>query len=147
MGESIEAHFRKLEHMYAGAPINAFFQPALHVAEGTAEVTLSLQPEFHHAAGAAHGSVYFKALDDAAFFAVNSLVQDAFVLTVSFNLYLLRPVRVGVLRAVGSVVYASKNLFVAEANLHNAEGELVARGSGTFMRSRISLSEELGYQL
>jgi acyl-coenzyme A thioesterase PaaI-like protein len=35
----------------------------------------------HHSIHAVHGSVYFKALDDAAFFAVNSLVEDVFVLT------------------------------------------------------------------
>jgi acyl-coenzyme A thioesterase PaaI-like protein len=41
------------------------------------------------------GSVYFKMLDDAAFFAVNSIVEDVFVYTVSLNVQLLRPVASG----------------------------------------------------
>jgi hypothetical protein len=39
-------------------------------------VTGLVRPDFFHAAHAVHGSVYFKALDDAAFFAVASLVQE-----------------------------------------------------------------------
>src|SRR4051812_23261804 len=81
-------HYRRLERMYAVAPINRFFEPVLHVTEGRAEISVPVKPEFFHAARAIHGSVYFKALDDAAFFAANSLVTDVFVLTVSFNLHI-----------------------------------------------------------
>lgn len=42
-----------------------------------------------------HGPVYFRALDDAGFFAVNSLVEDVFVLTASFNVNLFRPMKSG----------------------------------------------------
>jgi acyl-coenzyme A thioesterase PaaI-like protein len=90
-------HFRRLERMYASAPINAYFAPHLTVSEGRAEVSIPVRPEFFHAAHAVHGSVYFKALDDAAFFAVNSLVNDVFVLTVTYNVYLTRPVTSGVM--------------------------------------------------
>lgn len=147
MNESTEAHWRKLENMYASAPINAFYRPTLRVSSGTAEIVQAIRPEMYHAAGAAHGSVYFKALDDAAFFAVNSLVDDVFVLTVSFNIYLLRPIRSGSVRAVGRVVNAAKNLFVAEAELMDEAGTVAGRGSGTFLRSTIPLSENLGYRL
>ena len=34
-----------------------------------------------HTAGAAHGTLFFKMLDDAAFYAANSLVTDRFLLT------------------------------------------------------------------
>ena len=34
-----------------------------------------------HAAGAGHGTIYFKMLDDAAFYAANSMVEEQFVLT------------------------------------------------------------------
>ena len=72
-------HFRKLERMYHAAPINQFYRPVLTVGEGSAELEIPIRPEFFHAAAAVHGSVYFKALDDAAFFAVNSLVTEVFV--------------------------------------------------------------------
>ena len=131
--------------MYAAAPINNYFAPAMHVSEGRAEVIIKVRPDFFHAAHAVHGVVYFKLLDDAAFFAVNSLVRDVFVLTVSFNIYMTRPVSAGELKATGRVVHRSRRLFIAESELMNGEGQEVARGSGVFMRSTIALSPELGY--
>jgi uncharacterized protein (TIGR00369 family) len=140
-----EEHYRKLERLYHGAPINGYFRPRLVVAEGRAEVVIPVRPEFFHAAGAVHGSVYFKALDDAAFFAANSLVEDVFVLTASFNLYLTRPVAEGEMRAVGRVVHRSLRLILAESELADGRGRPVARGSGSFMRSDIRLGPEVGY--
>ncbi len=140
-----EEHFRKLERMYHGAPINAYFQPTLRVSNGAAELQIPVKPEFFHAAHAVHGSVYFKALDDAAFFAVNSLVTDVFVLTASYNIYLTRPVTEGILRASGRVVHRSRSLFLAEAELFDGEQRQVARGSGSFMRSTIALTPAVGY--
>lgn len=138
-------HYRKLERMYLSAPINAYYAPAISIAEGCAEVAIAVRPEFFHAAGAVHGSVYFKLLDDAAFFAANSLVDDFFLVTVSFNLYLTRPVWEGQMRATGHVVHRSQRLFIAEAELTDADGRHVGRGSGTFMRSNIALASVPGY--
>jgi uncharacterized protein (TIGR00369 family) len=98
-----------------------------------------------HSARSLHGSVYFNALDDAAFFAVNSLLNDVFVLTVSFTIYLVRPVTAGVITAKGRVVHKSRSVMLAEAELHDQTGRQVARGSGSFMRSSIPLSAEIGY--
>ncbi len=132
--------------MYAAAPINRYYAPVLTISEGRAELTIPVKPDFFHAANAVHGSVYFKALDDAAFFAANSLVFDVFVLTASFNVYLTRPVTGGELRATGTVVHRSQNLTVADAVLADSAGRQIARGSGTFMRSRIALTPEIGYR-
>lgn len=140
-----EEHFRKLERMYHGAPINRLYEPTIRIASGTAELEMPVKPEFFHAAHALHGSVYFKALDDAAFFAVSSLVADVFVLTASYNIYLTRPVTKGVLRASGRVVHRSRNLFLAEAELVDEEKRVVGRGSGSFMRSTIALTPQVGY--
>ena len=109
------------------------------------DLSIAVRPDFFHAAHAVHGSVYFKVLDDAAFFAVNSLVTDVFVLTVTYNVYLTRPVTAGVLTATGHVVNRSRNLFIAEAELVDDRGRSVGRGSGSFMRSAIPLSPEVGY--
>ena len=97
-------HYRKLERLYAYAPVTQWYGATIRVDDGTAEVEIPIRPEFHHAAHAVHGSVYFRALDDAAFFAANSRVSDAFVLTVSFSVHFLRPVKDGVLVARGRVV-------------------------------------------
>jgi uncharacterized protein (TIGR00369 family) len=140
-----EEHFRRLERMYHAAPINAWYQPVLEVGEGTAQISMPVREEFFHAAHAVHGSVYFKALDDASFFAVASLVEDVFILTATFNVYLTRPIAAGTMRSVGRVVHRSRQLFLAEAELFDGEGRAIGRGSGSFMRSTIALSAELGY--
>ena len=140
-----EEHYRKLERMYGRAPINEFFDPTLKVAEGRAEITLEASEKLHHAAHAVHGSVYFKMLDDAAFFAANSVVRDAFVLTVEFNIHLLRPVTEGTLRSVGRLIHRSRRLYVAESELFDDRERMIARGSGSFMPSRMALSAEMGY--
>lgn len=139
-------HHRKLENMYRGAPINAFYEPAITIGDGTAEVTITVKPSFFHAAGALHGSVYFKLLDDACFFAVASKVEDAFVVTVSFTTYITRPVTGGTLTARGRAVHTGKTVFLAESVISDGAGVEVARGNGSFMRSKIALAAELGYR-
>jgi uncharacterized protein (TIGR00369 family) len=141
----MDEHYRKLERMYAGAPINQYFRPVLRVLEGEAEVRIEIRPDFFHAAHAAHGSVYFKAMDDAAFFAVNSLVPEVFVLTATFNIYLTRPVSEGTIRAHGRVVSRSRQMFIAEAELFDHRDRTIGRGSGSFVRSAIALDASVGY--
>lgn len=139
-------HFEKLIAMYDAAPINGWFKPQLRIStEGQAEIEMAVREEFFHAARAIHGAVYFKALDDATFFAAQSLVTDAFVVTSTFQLYFLRSVSEGNLLARGRVVSRSKRLYVAEGVLFDHQGKEVARGSGTFMPSSVRIGPELGY--
>ena len=123
-------HHRKLEHLHAAAPVTQWYGAAIRIDDG---------PEFHHAAHAVHGSVYFRALDDAAFFAANSRVTDVLVLTVSFTVHFVRPVVSGELRSAGRIVHASGRLFLAEAQLFDADSNLLGQGSGMFTRSAIPL--------
>ena len=141
-------HFRRLERMYLSAPVNKEIYKGitLVVSPERAELTLQVEPKFFHAANATHGSVYFKMLDDAAFFAVNSVVQETFVYTVSFNIQLLRPVAEGIIKSVGELKFKSTNLFIADSALYDENNKLIGRGSGNFMKSKIALTEEIGYK-
>ncbi|HZU32997.1 MAG TPA: PaaI family thioesterase [Candidatus Angelobacter sp.] len=140
-----EEHYRKLERMYRRAPINEFFEPEILIAQGTAEIRVEVRGRFFHAANAMHGAVYFKSLDDAAFFAVSSLVEDCFVLTSNFNLYLHAPVSAGMVRSIGRVLRGGGSSFLAESVMYNDQNEEIARGSGMFIKSKIKLAPELGY--
>lgn len=141
----MDAHFRSLERMYHGAPINRFYAPRLVVDAGVAELRIPMRPEFHHAAASAHGSVLFKALDDAAYFAAASLVRDHLLVTADFHMHFLRPWREGALLAHGRAVYSGKRQWVADAVARDEAGEELARGSGTFLPTSIPLDERLGY--
>jgi uncharacterized protein (TIGR00369 family) len=140
-----EEHFHRLENLYHNAPINQHYLPKINISEGRAEVILKIRPVFHHGGHYVHGGVYFKHLDDAAYFAVNSLVEDVTVATVSFNIYFTRPIAEGEMRAAGCVVHASQRIFVAEAEMTDASGHQIARGSGMYMRTRVPLTGEVGY--
>ncbi len=140
-----DEHYRKLERMYLAAPTNEYYRPRISISEGQAVLEVDVTPKLYHSAGAMHGSHYFKVLDDSAFFAVNSLVTDVFVLTVTYTVHLLRPVSEGVVTGTGRVVHSSRRLFVAESVLTDSDGHEIARGNGTFMKSRSELGPELGY--
>ncbi|MBS0478537.1 MAG: PaaI family thioesterase [Proteobacteria bacterium] len=140
------AHFRALESLYAVAPINNMFDSRLSIPEaGVARISFAIEPGHYHAGGAAHGTSYFKMLDDAAFYACNSLVTDRFLLTTAFNLLFTRPLKAGPVVAEGRWVSGQRRVFVGEARLIDADGEEAARGTGTFMRSSIPLAGLPGY--
>lgn len=140
-----EEHLRKLERMYRSARCNGYYRPRIAISKGRSEVSLEVREDFFHSAGAVHGAVLFKVLDDAAFFACNSLVEDCCVLTVHFDIQLFRPVSEGVLRAVGEVMSRSRRLSFAQSRAFDEREREIARGSGTFHKSRIPLSPEMGY--
>jgi uncharacterized protein (TIGR00369 family) len=132
--------------MMHSAPLVKLVGARARIGNGTAEITIPVRRELFHAANALHGSIYFLALDNAAFFAVNSLIEDVFVLTTSFTISLSRPVSSGEIRAVGKVINKDTNQFFAESVLYNTDGREIGRGSGVFVRSKIPLDGNIGYK-
>jgi len=142
-----DAHFRSLEALYRSAPINRQYRSELKiVGPGRSEIAFDVDESSFHAAHAAHGTIYFKMLDDAAFYAANSLISDRFLLTTAFNLHFTRPMRGGQAKAEGRWSSGKRRVLVAEARIVDAEGEECARGTGTFLRSHIALSGLAGYR-
>ncbi|WP_233571930.1 PaaI family thioesterase [Halosegnis longus] len=139
-------HYEKLERMYLSSPTSEDYDADIDITEGEATVTVPVQEKQFHAAGGVHGSVYFKVLDDAAFFAVNSLIEDVFVLTTNFNVHLTRPVSEGEIRAEGRVVNENPRQLIGEAVAYDDDGNQIARGSGTFAKSNSELRPEIGYE-
>ena len=140
------AHFRALESLYRAAPINRLFESRLEIVEpGFARIRFRVEQGVFHAGGAAHGTLYFKMMDDAAFYACNSLVTDRFLLTTAFNLLFTRPLKGGEAVAEGRWASGRRRVFVGEARLVDCDGEEAGRGTGTFMRSRIPLASLPGY--
>jgi uncharacterized protein (TIGR00369 family) len=141
------AHFRALESLYRSAPVNTLFQSRIEIVEqGFARIRFTVEESAFHAAGAAHGTLYFKMLDDAAFYACNTLVTDRFLLTTAFNLLFTRPLKGGEVVAEGRWASGRRRVLVGDARLIDADGEEAARGTGTFMRSHIPLSGLPGYR-
>ena len=127
--------------------MNAYYDPIMKISEGEAELRLPVKTKYFHAAKSVHGSIYFKALDDACFFAANSLMPEHFALTANFNIYLTGLINEGEMIARARVVKQTGSTFICEATLTNSHNEEIARGSGTFVRSKLQLTAEMGYQV
>ena len=142
-------HYRALEKMYQSSSSVKDWVPvdSMIIEQGKCTIKAPVRDTYFHALNAIHGATYFKLLDDSSFFAVNSLVSDVFVLTTSFNISIIRPVQSGQITAVGSARFAGKNLFIAESTLYDENNKEVAFGSGHFMKSRVELSPDIGYNL
>ena len=142
---SQKVHFERLVSMYAAAPINKIYAPSMDVSEGEAVIEIELSEKYHHSAGGVHGSVYFKMLDDAAFFAANSLEEQFFVLTTSFTTYITRPVASGKMKAIGKVVNRNRSQFIAESIVYDSESREIGRGNGIFVKGKVPLTDAAGY--
>lgn len=142
-----EHHFNKLRNMYLQANINAmiFDTTTCTISQKKSEISLNITEKYFHALGAIHGSIYFKLLDDAAFFAASSVVEDVFLLTTSFTINITKPVSQGTIKAIGNIRFQSNNLIVAESSLYNEEGKEIAFGTGNFAKSKILLKDTQGY--
>jgi len=142
----LKEHYQGLERMYLVAPIEQIYQSSISISEGYSEIEIDVKKEFFHGAGAVHGSVYFKLLDDAAFFAANSIETEFFVLTTSFTTYLTRPVSSGKMKAIGKIANQNRSQFIAESIVYDSEGREIGRGNGIFVRSKIKLASVEGYK-
>ncbi|MBN1603146.1 MAG: PaaI family thioesterase [Chitinispirillaceae bacterium] len=138
-------HFEKLTRMYLNAATNNYYAPSISIQKGSATVEIVVRPEFLQSAGFVHGSVFFKLLDDSAYFAAQSAVTDAHLLTSSFNCYFLRPVSTGILEGIGTLTHRSKRIIIAESRIIDDKERIIAQGSGTFLKADLPLDEKVGY--
>lgn len=140
-------HFKCLESMFYAAPINKLMGSTIEVMDGKCEIKMDVDAQFFHAAKALHGSVYFKLLDDAAFFAANSIVEDVFVVTGSFEIKFSKPIFGGKLLAVGEMTKNLGNKLEARARLFDGDGVLVGSGAGIFVKTKIELTSIESYKI
>lgn len=136
------SHYRRLEQLYLSGNVNRLVFPGttIEVRHGAATVGMPVAEQYFHAMQGLHGCVYFKLLDDAAFFAANSVVSGCMLLTTSFSLYFFRPVTSGWIRAEGKLIASGKNLFSAQADLYNEQGKIIASGAGQFAKGPFELT-------
>ena len=139
-------HYRRLESMYLAAPCNEYYEPGIRISEGEAEVVIPVQEKFLDATGSVHGSVFHRAMNDAALFAVNSVVPKELMESTDFHIQLTGAVAEGELIARGRVVGASEDHCLAEAVVVDSEGGELGRGTGIFVKTETPLSSDMGYE-
>ncbi|OIQ33868.1 MAG: hypothetical protein BM555_04560 [Crocinitomix sp. MedPE-SWsnd] len=140
-------HFERLIRMYDAAPIHNFYEGIkLSVEKNKARIDLEMKDDrYFHAGMSTHGSVYFKLLDDAAYFACQSMILDNFIVTTAFNTQLLRPILGGKIYAEGVMEFESAQMFSATSKLFDEKGRLCGTGHGQFLKSKVPLDAVKGY--
>lgn len=142
-----EQHYRNLERMFHSAPINKELIDGaeLSVTHHCAELVLPMQEKFYHAADSLHGAIYFKLLDDSAYFAAASAEREFFLYTKCYKIHFKRPVKGGVLTAKGKLIEQGEKEWLAKSEIFNAQDKLVATGEGVFVKSQLLLQQQAGY--
>ncbi len=144
----MHSHFRKLENLYQTAPVQKLYPGiSIVVSERKSIITYPVHTAHFHGGGSLHGAVYFKLLDDAAYFAAASIITDVFILTATFQIKMKKPVTEGVLTAIGTLIQHSGDKLSAEAELRDADGLPVATGTGLFVKSSNRLETIADYRL
>ncbi|MGW8121509.1 PaaI family thioesterase [Roseivirga echinicomitans] len=136
-------HFRRLERLFDAAPLNQgiFAGSQLSVSDREATLELTIGSQYFHAADAMHGAIYFKLLDDSAYFASASVERTFFLLTKSYTIHFRRPVFEDHLKAIGKVISVNEKEIISSSEIYNQEGKLVAHGEGVFVRGPKRLEE------
>lgn len=139
-------HFSRLERIFHAAPIQGVFKGGeMKVENEKAIYKLIISKAYFHAADALHGAIYFKLLDDSAYFAAASIEETYFLLTKSYTIHFKRPVEVDELIAVGELISENKGEITCRSRITNNAGKIVAEGEGIFVRSKKLLKDQTGY--
>jgi len=141
-------HYQRLERLFQEAPLNQgiFAGSVMKVSESKAVYELAIDRKYFHAANAMHGAIYFKLLDDAAYFAAASTETEFFILTKSYEIKFIRPVEEDNLRAEGEVLEQGERETKARSVIYNSKGKKVAEGVGVFVKGPKRLSDLAGYK-
>lgn len=136
-------HYKRLERLFDSAPLNQgiFAGSELKVSDREAILKLTIGSQYFHAANAMHGAIYFKLLDDSAYFASASVEKSFFLLTKSYTIHFRRPVFEDRLKAIGKVISVNQKEIISSSEIYNQEGKLVAHGEGVFVRGPKRLEE------
>lgn len=145
MGSS-STHFEKLTRCCMKCKISKFLNKEITIEKaGVARVAIPFNGDLTQNSDFLHAALLFEVGDTAGFMAANSMEETYSVLTIDYYINLMRPVQKEGIYAIGEVVNAGKTLYVARSDIYTDSGKLVAAGQGTYMVTKIPLSDLDGY--
>jgi len=101
---------------------------------GNAEIQLKVTRKLIQSAGFAHGGVIAALIDSAVGLALCTTVdpQDR-ITTIELHVNFIAPAKLGFLKTQGQILHRGKRTGVGDAEVRDADGLLVAKGSATYM--------------
>lgn len=139
-------HLERLERQYLAAPYIQYLDPGISIVEGETDIVVPLRMELQDPSGRLRSSVCIEVMNDAATYAVYSLVGSGEVHTASFSVSLTGACPSGDLLARGCFVGMSGSRYLAESILVDSEGREIGRAEGAFVLSYTTVLRE-GEQL
>ena len=101
------------------------------VRAGHARLSIEIESFHLNGNGTLHGGVYATLIDNAMGFAVAALAQVR-IATTQMNVHFLGPVSSGRITCTADVVHRTRRTATAEAKVRDADGTLLAMGTGAF---------------
>lgn len=126
----------RILHVFAEVPFVQLLGFELEEFErGSALVAARARPEFLQNRGILHGGFTASLIDSATAFAIiGHLSEGESTSTVDLNIHYLRPVLDGRVIASARVVRAGRTIITALAEVTNAEGQVCALATTTYIR-------------
>jgi len=112
-------------------PISSFLDMRLEeLKPGYARVKMKLRPEYLNFHGIVFGGIIMSLADQAFSYAVNSMAYPN--IASEFNVYFLASAHAGdELTAEGKIIKSGRRVSLAEVNVINQDGKLIAKATGT----------------
>ena len=126
----------RIRHVFRGVPFVQFLELELaEVERGHAVVTATAKADYLQNRGVLHGGFTATLIDSATAFAIIShLAEGESTTTVDLTIHYLRPVVTGQLAATARVIRAGRTIITAVAEVTNADGQLCAMATTTYIR-------------
>lgn len=126
-GDLIERIARSPYHVWTGIEL-------AEVDEGRVVMRMDLRPEHLNPQGIVHGGVIAGLLDSVCGLCLRTILPPGLThRTVQLNVNFLRAGVTGHLVATGRAVHRGRTTGYSEGEVHDAEGRLMARATGTFV--------------
>jgi len=142
----MQKHYDGLEKMHLKSPINDLIKSKINISQGKAQVNFKNSIAMRDALGNIHNAYIFMGLEEAAFFAANSLIEDVLVSNKSFELIFSKPTKSVELIAKGKFEEKSMGNYIISAELYDQDEKLIAKAKGIFRRSKNLLEDIKNYQ-
>ena len=135
MATLLEQHQRVMHGEAPYSPVAKLIGVTFQEIEpGHAVVTLDTSPHHTNPHGVMAGGILSALADIAMAVAHDTLLgEHEGSVTLELKINFIKPVRDGTLRAVGRVLNKGRRISVVESDVRNADDDLVAHATGTFM--------------
>jgi uncharacterized protein (TIGR00369 family) len=130
-----ESYERALRRSIESAPFYQLLQITLDQIDiGFARFRMPFRKELIQVNGVVHGGAIASLADTAVAFALMTLIQRGQqVTTVEFKINFLAPVDKGIMIGEARIVNKGRKLVMADMDVKNEEGKLLAKGLATYM--------------